>query len=90
MWKHIERVRLISETQIRDQQSGFRKGGSCVDQVFVLRCVCEKYLEKKKEAFVAFMDMEKAYDRVNMQTKGEMLRIYGVGSKILSAIKSMY
>jgi hypothetical protein len=30
--------------------------------------VCEKYLEKQKEVFVAFMDFEKAYDRVDMMS----------------------
>jgi hypothetical protein len=29
--------------------------------------VCDKYLEKQKEVFVAFMDLEKAYDRVDRQ-----------------------
>jgi hypothetical protein len=44
--KVIERVSEITEVQIRDEQGGFRKGRGCVDQVFVLKCVCEKYLEK--------------------------------------------
>jgi hypothetical protein len=34
--------------QIRDEEGGFRKGRGCVDQVFALKCVCEKYLEKQK------------------------------------------
>jgi hypothetical protein len=34
-----------------------------VDPVFALKYVCEKYLEKQKEVFVAFMHLEKAYDR---------------------------
>ena len=33
-----------------------------------------------------FMDLEKAYDRVNR----EALRMYGLGGKLLNGIKSMY
>jgi hypothetical protein len=36
------------------------------------------------------MDLEKAYDRVDMMAMWEVLRIYGVGGKILSEIKSRY
>jgi hypothetical protein len=44
----IERVREITEIQIRNEQGGFRKERGCVDQVFALECLCEKYLEKQK------------------------------------------
>ncbi len=36
------------------------------------------------------MDVEKAYDRVDWLALWEVLRIYGVGGKLLSAIKSFY
>jgi hypothetical protein len=45
---------------------------------------------KQNEVFVAFMDLEKAYDRVDKLAMWEVLRIYGVGGKFPSAIKSMY
>jgi hypothetical protein len=86
----IERVREITEMQIRDEQGGFRKVRGSVDQVFSLRCVCEKYLEKQNEVVLAFIDLEKAYDRVDRQAMSEVLMMYGVGSKILGAKKSMY
>jgi hypothetical protein len=35
------------------------------------------------------MDLEKAYDSVDRKTMWEVLMMYGVGGKILSAIKSM-
>jgi hypothetical protein len=52
--------------------------------------VCKKYLEKQNEVFVALMDLEKARDRVDMMAMWEVLRMHGVGGKILGAIKSMY
>ena len=40
-------------------------GRECVDQVFAVRQLCEKYLGVNKEVYMAFMDLEKAYDRVD-------------------------
>ncbi len=36
------------------------------------------------------MDLEKAYDRVDWLAVWEVLRIYGVGGKMISSIKSFY
>ena len=58
----IEQVIENSEGQVGEEQSGFRKGRSCADQIFVLRQICEKMKEKKRNVWVAFMDLEKAYD----------------------------
>ena len=48
-----------------DEQGGFRAGRGCVDQVFVVRQVVEKAIEKVKEVYMAFVDLEKAYDNVS-------------------------
>ncbi len=47
-------------------------------------------LEKRKNLYAAFMDLEKAYDRFDWLALWEVLRIYGVGGKLLTAIKSFY
>ena len=36
------------------------------------------------------MDLEKAYDTVNTKSLWQVLRMYDVGGKLLSGIKSMY
>jgi flavoprotein len=61
-----------------------------VDQVFALKFVSDEYLEKQTEVFLAFLDIKKAYDRVDKIAMSEVLRMYGVEDKILSATKSMY
>ena len=40
--------------------------------------------------YVSFMDLEKAYDRVNMEALWQVLRMYDVGGKMLNGIMSMY
>ena len=86
----INRVRKGTETAIGEEQGGFRKGRGCVDQIFVLRQMCEKFLAKGKEVYVAFMDLEKAYDRVDRRALWQVASLYGVGGKLLRALQSMY
>ena len=45
---------------------------------------------EKKNLYVGFIDLEKAYDRVHMEALWQVLRMYDVGGKLLSGIKSMY
>ena len=59
----------------------------CVDQVFTLKQIGEKVQEKKCRVYVGFI--EKVYDRVNREALWKVLRIYDVGGKLLSGIKSM-
>ena len=52
----IKRVRASTECAIGEKQCGFRQGRGCMDQVFAVRQVCEKYLTNGKDVFWAFMD----------------------------------
>ena len=54
------------------------------------RQVCEKYLANGKDVFWAFIDLEKAYDTIDQQGMWQMLRVYGVGGKLLKAVQSFY
>ncbi len=86
----IERVQQLTEEKIGEEQGGFRKGRGCVDQIFCFRMVVEKILTKGKKLYAAFMDLEKAYDRVDWPALWDVLKIYGVGEKLLRAVKSFY
>ena len=50
-----------------DEQRGFRAGKKCVDKIFTLKQIGEKTWESKRRVHVDFMDLEKAYDRVNRE-----------------------
>ena len=45
---------------------------------------------RKEEIFVAFLDMEKAYDRVNRKKLFEVMRCYGVHEKLVRLIERIY
>ena len=86
----IKRVRTGTECAIGEEQCGFRQGRGRMDQVFAVRQVCEKYLVNGKDVFWAFMDLEKAYDTIDRHGITQMLRVYGVGEKLLKAVQSFY
>ena len=45
----------------------------CMDHVFAVRQVCEKYLANGKDVFWAFMDLEKGYDTIDRHGMWQML-----------------
>ena len=55
-----------------------------------VRQVCEKYLANGKDVFWVLMDLEKAYDTIDRHGMWQMLRVYGVGGKLLTAVQSFY
>ena len=46
--------------------------------------------ENKCRVYVGFMDLKKAYNRVNREALWEVLRMYNVGGKLLNGIRSVY
>ena len=48
----------------------------CIDQIFILKQIGEKAQHKKYIVYVGFMDLEKAYDRVNREALWQVLRMY--------------
>ena len=45
---------------------------------------------RKNVVYGRFIDLEKAYDRVNREALLQVLRMYDVGGKLLNGIRSMY
>ena len=52
---------------------GFRSGRGCIDQMFVMKYMSEKLVDKDKSLYVAYMDLKKAYDRVDREAMGRVL-----------------
>ena len=62
-------------------QIGFRRGRGCTDQTFVVRQICKKYVRKGKDVYFAFLNLEKAYDGVDRDAMGNVLRIYEIDKR---------
>ena len=86
----IKTVKAGTECAVGEEQCGFRNRRGCMDQVIGIRQACEKYLANEKDVFWAFMDLEKPYDTIDRPGVCQMLRVYGVGGKLLTAVQSFY
>ena len=91
--KVLERVierRVRNIVKIYNMQFGFMAGKSTTAAIFIVRQLQEKYLARNKELWMAFVDLEKAIDRVPREVVWWALRCLGVDEWIVSVIKAMY
>jgi len=84
----IER-KMRNLVSLNDIQFGFRPGRGTTDAIYIVRQIQEKYLTQKKEIWIAFVDLEKAFDRVPRDVLWWALRQSGVDEWIVRVIQSM-
>ena len=58
--------------------------------MFTVRQIIEKTIEKRREVFVEFIELEKAYDSVISVQLWVAFRRGEVGERLVSAIQSLY
>ena len=75
---------------IHDSQFGFVPGRGTTDAIFVVRQLQEKYLTANKRLYMAFVDLEKAFDRVPQKVIWWVLRKLGVEERIVRLVQGMY
>ena len=90
VFERVIEAKVRSRVKIDDMQLGFRPGRGTTDAIFVVRQVQERYLAKKKELWMGFVDLEKAFDRVPREVLWWALRRLGVEEWLVSVIKVMY
>ena len=86
------RLRLCVEDILDDCQYGFRPGRSTIDPIFVVKMMLEKSWEWGIDKFALFIDLQKAFDRVE---RGQLWRIlqeehYNIPAKLVRVIRSIY
>jgi len=91
--KIMERVlerRLRKKIVIDNMQFGFMPGKGTVDAIFVVRQMQERHQAKSVEMHYAFVDLEKAFDRVPRDVVRWALRKLGVDEWLVKAVMAMY
>ena len=61
-----------------------------MDQVFVMKQMSEKFVDKSKCLYVAYMDLEKAYDRIDRDEMWRVSSMYGINEQLLKVVQSLY
>lgn len=85
-----ERLKTISDALLIEEQSGFRTGRSCIDNVFVIKQLFEKRREFNLETHVAFIDFEKAFDRINRTLLWEIMERRGYSRHLINVLRNSY
>ena len=85
-----DRMRIRTEGKLMEEQVGFRPERGYTENVFAIRQLGEKMIERGKKLYAAFLDLEKAFDRVWRTGLWEALKQYGVEGRLLRAVQGMY
>lgn len=91
---HIVNNRLMEWLEdsklIGEEQAGFRRGYSTMDNIFTVHCIVERYLFRRKKVYMAFIDFKKAFDTVNRKALFEILNCIGLTGKMYKILRSLY
>ena len=82
---YLDNNNLMSNVQI-----GFLKGHRPSDHVLLLKGMVDLYKEKGKHIYACFVDFKAAFDNVWHAGLMYKLRNYGISSKIINLLYSMY
>ena len=79
-----------SERVLWKARGGFRSGRGCMDQIFFLRMITKKILAVNQKVFCAFVDLEKAFERIVRTKLWEILPRCNVSGPLLQTVKSFH
>jgi hypothetical protein len=71
-----------------DEQAGFRRDRSTVQQILMLRLIAEKAKRKGRVIYNCFIDFQKAFDSVKQNIIWATLRSYGVGKQLVQILQN--
>src|SRR5699024_3466529 len=84
------KIRIEKDMHEDEDQSGFRAGRSCVDNIFTLRQMIDKRLACGLQTHLAFVDIHKAYDSVPLCRLWKILSEEKIHPKYVKAIQNLY
>src|SRR3989454_4835877 len=90
VFERVIEARVRGRVQIDNMQFGFSPGRGTTDAIFIVRQLQKKYLAKKKDLWMAFIDLEKAFDRVPHEVLWWALREVEVEKWLIKVIQSLY
>jgi hypothetical protein len=78
------------EERFDNDQFGFRKGKGTREAIIALRQLLERRIDVKKAMLIAFVDLEKAFDKIDWKLLYNTLREAGVNWKDRRLILNLY
>ena len=91
VFERVIEARVQERVQIDNMQFDFISGKGITDTIFIVHQLQEKYLAKKKDLWMAFIDLENAFDRVpRREVLWWALREVEVEEWLIKVIQSLY
>ena len=78
------------ESELDEEQGAFRPHRQTQDLIYTIRTIGEKFLDKNKSIYMAFLDLKSAFDTASRKEIWKTLKKMGVTNKLIRAIKSIY
>jgi hypothetical protein len=72
------RIDKKNEENLGKDQFGFRKNTGTREAIVTLRVLIEKQIRKNKDTFIAFVDLEKAFDNIKWNILFDILKSIGI------------
>ena len=90
LWERVIERRLRKNISISENQFGFMPSRSTTEVIYLLIRLMGLYRDRKVDLHLVFIDIEKAYDRVQRGVLWSCLEKKGVSSVYVRVIKDMY
>ena len=88
--EHVLEIQIRQMININEIQFGFVPGRGTTDVIFIIHQLQEKYLAINKPLYLAFLDLEKAFDCVPRKVIWWAMRKLGVEEWANRVIQDMY
>ena len=85
-----KRLDQVIASLVHTDQSGFIRGRYIHNNTALARAVQDMYRSRDDSAAIAFLDQEKAFDRVNWVYRDAILRAYGFGPLFLDVVQTLH
>jgi len=76
------------EEHLADEQAGFQKDRSTIQQILSLRLIAEKAKRKGRTIYNCFIDFRKAFNSRSHKTTWAVLQSYRVGTRLTDLLKN--
>ena len=86
----LKRMDSGLECLLRENQCGFRRNRSCIDQIYSLRTIIHNCLEFNIPLYINFVDFKAAFDSVRRDFIWASMRHYGLPEKYIRIFQAFY
>lgn len=84
------RLKMKVEQNIEEDQFGFRRGRGTREAILALRQILERRIEVNKDTFATFIDLEKAFDKIDWIKLFKTLKVKGIDWRDRRIILNLY